>query len=246
MEINVLICDDDMGMRLVLTKAIERLQDFKVVGEAEDGEKGIELFEKLHPDVVFIDVEMPKCTGIECAKKILDINPKTSIIFATGHSEYMPEAFELYAFDYITKPFKIERIYKTLDKVKETNGLKEEIVLKNETSKKDMDRIFIKNKEGLSFINVKNIIIAQREQRSTVIYTLDNKYVTSESLSSLEERLCKSNFLRSHKSYIINLSMIQKIYPYGRWTYILKFRGTDKDALLTHEKYEYIKGIFGF
>ncbi|MFD3158056.1 LytR/AlgR family response regulator transcription factor [Haloimpatiens sp. FM7330] len=247
MEIKVLVCDDEPGIRMVLKKAIQKVDGFEVIDEAKNGEEVINLVEKLHPDVVFIDVEMPKLSGVECAKRILDIDPQIIIIFATGHNEYMPEAFELYAFDYITKPFKIERIHQTLYKVKDTRHLKEEqSINKIIRHEKGLDKILIKNKEGLSFVDTKDIIIIQREDRTTVIYTIDNNYTTSESLSALEDKLDKTQFFRSHKSYIINLSMIKKIYPYGRWTYIVKLRDTDKDALLTHEKYEHMKKIFGF
>ncbi|MCY6957247.1 LytR/AlgR family response regulator transcription factor [Clostridium brassicae] len=245
MDLKVLICDDEFGMRTVLRKAVEKIDGFKIVGEAEDGEDVIELVEETRPNIVFLDIEMPKQSGVECAKKIADIDPKIIIIFATGYNEYMSEAFELYAFDYIVKPFKLERIYQTLQKIKDINKLKEEqSINKIIRHEKGLDKILIKNKEGLSFVDIKDIIMIQREDRSTVIYTIDNNYVTSEALSSLEEKLDKTQFFRSHKSYIINLSMIQKIYPYGRWTYIAKLRNTDKDALLTHEKYEEMKNIF--
>jgi len=246
LELKVIICDDELGMRTVLKKAVEKVDGFKVIGEAQDGEEAIKLVDKLRPDVVFIDIEMPKLSGLECAKKIADIDPKIIIIFATGYNEYMGEAFEIYAFDYIVKPFKVERIYKTLEKIKDINHLKEESVDKIIRKGKGLDKISIKNKEGLCFVDTKDIIMVQREDRSTVICTIDNNYTTSESLSSLEEKLEQTQFFRCHKSYIVNLSKIQKIYPYGRWTYIVKLRDTDKDALLTHERYEELKKIFGF
>lgn len=115
--LKVLIADDEAGMRHLLRKAVEKIDGFEVVGEAADGESAVSLAEKINPDVIFMDVEMPGLNGIECAKRIQDINPKVVVIFATGHEEYMPEAFELYAFDYITKPFNIQRIHQTLDRI---------------------------------------------------------------------------------------------------------------------------------
>ena len=106
MELKVLIIDDDEGMRTVLGKIISKTEGFKLAGEASDGESGLSLARSLLPQVVFLDVQMPGMDGVECAKRILDIAPKTFIIFATAHEEYMPEAFELYASDYIMKPFK--------------------------------------------------------------------------------------------------------------------------------------------
>lgn len=240
-----MIADDDDGMRLVLKKAIEKLEGFKVVSEAKDGEMALRLAEELMPDIIFMDVEMPVFSGVECAKKVMDINPKTIIIFATGHEEYMPEAFELYAFDYMIKPFRIDRIHQTLDRIiclrqqDRDYSLSQKPALKNTIGK-----LLIKNKEGISLVDMADIILVQRENRSTVIYTQDERFVTSESLSELEERLDKSIFFRSHKSHIINLLMIQKIFPYGRWTYSVKLKNTDMDALLTHDKYDELQKIF--
>jgi two-component system LytT family response regulator len=243
--LKVLIADDEYGMRLILKKAIEKLREFEIIGEAEDGDSALLLYEQLRPDVVFLDVEMPNLNGLECARKIFDINPKSIIIFATAHSEYMPQAFEMYAFDYMIKPFKVERIYQTLDRVQELNEKQEHMTLnKVIKQEKRLDKIIIKNKEGLSLVDMKDIVLVQREERNTVIYTVDDEYTTSEGLSEIEERLDKALFIRSHKSYIVNLSMIHKIYPYGRWTYIAKLKNTSKDALLTHDKYEELKSLF--
>lgn len=245
MNLKIIIADDEQGMRLVLKRIIEKVDGFELAGEAKDGETVLRLVEAHRPHVVFLDVEMPVINGVDCAKKIMDINPKTIVIFATAHNEYMPEAFEVYAFDYIIKPFKIDRIVQTLNRIKELAGQHHEILMnKPSGNKKDLSRLVIRNKEGISFVNIEDIILIQREDRSTVIYTLDERLVTSEGLSELEERLDKSLFMRSHKSYIINLSLIHKIYPYGRWTYIIKLKNTDKDALVTHERYEELQEMF--
>ena len=241
----VLIADDDQGMRMILKKMIDKQEGFELVGEAENGQEALQLSEALRPHVVFLDVEMPLLDGLECAKRIMDINPKTFIIFATGHSEYMPEAFDIYAFDYLVKPFKLDRINQTLTRIKELqhqsdlHSIKQ--IIKHE---KGLDKLVIRNKEGISFIDMEDIILIQREDRSTAVYTIREKYITSEGLSELEERLDKTVFFRSHKSYIINLSMVHKISTYGRWTYIIKLKNTDIDALLTHDKYDELQKLF--
>lgn len=245
MQYRVMIVDDEKEMRMLLKKAVEKVDGFEVIKEVDNGWRALMEIESSHPHVVFLDVEMPELDGVECAKRILQINPDTVIIFATGHNEYMPEAFELYAFDYLTKPFKMERVFTTLERIKKVN-LKPEENLRNKEigHEKRFDKLVIKNKEGISFVDMKDIIIVQREDRNTVIYTGSTSYVTSEGLSEVEEKLDKTQFLRSHKSYIINISMISKIYPYGRWTYTIKLKNTDKDALLTYDKYEELKKMF--
>ena len=106
-DLRVLIADDDMGMRTIMRKIVERVEDFVLVAEAGDGKTALELVEKLKPDVVFLDVEMPEMTGVECARAIQDLDPNVVIIFATAHDHYMGDAFEVYAFDYLIKPFGI-------------------------------------------------------------------------------------------------------------------------------------------
>jgi two-component system, LytTR family, response regulator len=244
-ELRVLIADDDEGMRLVLRKIIEREKGFTLAGEARDGEEAVRLAETLQPQVVFLDVEMPHLNGVECAKRITDINPKTILIFATAHQEFMSEAFAVYAFDYIIKPFKLDRVQQTLRRIGELSRQQSILNLDSKSlPAKGLDKLLIRNKEGINLVDMKDILLIQREDRSTVVYTGQERFVTSEGLSELEERLDKNLFFRSHKSYIINLSAISKIYPYGRWTYVVKLKGTEKDALLTHERYEVLETLF--
>ena len=245
MDLKVLIADDDAGMRMVLRKAIGRIDGFDTAGEAENGEEALMLYEQLRPQIVFLDVEMPVVNGIECARRIIDIDPKTFVIFATAYEVYMPEAFEVYAFDYIVKPFKIERLHQTLLKIRETTAEKLPSTGSIRTSiVKKSGRLMIKSKEGVTLVNLEDIILIQREERSTIIYTNDLRIATSEGMSELEARLDSTMFFRSHKSYIINLSAVSRIYPYGRWTYIIKLKGTDKDALLTYDRYEELEKLF--
>ena len=246
MGIKVLLVDDEPGIRLLLSKIINKTEGFEVVGECDTMSEAIKLFTTYKPEVVFLDIEIKGTSGLECAKIISDLNPKVKIIFATAHAEYMSEAFEVYAYDYIVKPFNVERVTQTLERVKvlnEKETASEEIdkIVKYE---KGLARLLVKGKESMSFIDIKDIILVQRENSSTVIYTRSDSFTTSASLSDIEAKLDPEQFIRSHKSYIINLTQITKIEPYGRWTYIVKFKGIDKDALITGEKYEEIKNRF--
>ena len=94
-DLRVLIADDDSGMRMILRRLIEKADGFTLAGEASDGKQAIELAETLRPDVVFLDVEMPEMTGVECARVIQDMNPAILLIFATAHEGYMGDAFEV-------------------------------------------------------------------------------------------------------------------------------------------------------
>lgn len=245
MSFTVILADDEEGIRLLLRKAIEKNEAFRVIGEAADGKSAASLADSLRPDVIFLDVEMPELSGLECANRIFDINPKTIIIFATAHEEYMPDAFRLYAFDYLVKPFPPERIAQTLNRILLLNNHAQPLVTSTAVHREKRPvKLMIKNKEGITFVDQEDILLIQREEHSTAIYTAQERHVTSEGLSELEERLDGEIFFRSHKSYIINLTMVHKIYPYGRWTYIVKLKNISQDALVTHEKFEEMQRFF--
>lgn len=247
MPISVMLVEDEEGIRKLLKKIIEKKQSFEVVAESSNLTNAITLFMKKKPEVVFLDIEIGGESGMECAKIIADLEPKTKVIFATAHSEYMSDAFEVYAFDYIVKPFDIDRVTHTLERIealsenKDSDASHLDKIVKYE---KGLEKLLVKGKESMSFVDIKDIVLIQRENGSTVIYTKTDSFTTSASLSDIETKLDKDSFLRSHKSYIINVSQIKKIEPYGRWTYIVTFKDIGKDALMISEKYEEIKKRF--
>ncbi len=245
-DIKVLIADDAAGMRLILRKRIEKTAGFCVVGEAETGRETLSLYDRLRPDVVFLDVDMPERTGVECARMIQDRDPACILIFATAHEEYMGDAFEVYAFDYLVKPFKLERLDRTLSRVKEIRDKQRAAEMpKPAIVRNAAGRLMLKHRDGVSFLSMNDIVLIQREDRSTVLYAAGGRrYVTGETLSETGARLDPDVFFRCHKSYIINLSRIRDISPYGRWTYIVRLDGTDHDALITYEKYEELERMF--
>lgn len=248
-ELRVLIADDDAGMRSVMRKIITKVEGFALVAEAGDGRTAIELVEKLKPNVVFLDVEMPEMSGVECARVIQDMNPAIIIIFATAHDTYMGDAFEVYAFDYLVKPFKVERVIQTLERARDRLGQRGEKPADTPVRRGPAcaveGRLMLRHREGVTFIDLRDILLVQREDRSTVLYTADGeRYVTGDSLAEMEERLNSDAFFRCHKSYIINLNHIKDITPYSRWTYVVRLEGTKHDALITHEKYEELERMF--
>ncbi len=247
-DLRVLIADDDSGMRDVLRRMVEKVEGYQLVGQAGNGQEAIEMAEKHRPHVIFLDVEMPGATGIECARIIQDMDPSAVIIFATAHATYMSDAFELYAFDYLIKPFKMERVLKTLERARDRLSAVLEAPVQTGASipRKAVDgRLMLHHRGGVSFIDLKDILLVQREDRATVLYTVgEGRYVTADTLAEMEERLHSEAFFRCHKSYIINLNQIQDITPYGRWTYVVRLQGTKHDALITHEKYEELEKWF--
>lgn len=252
--IKVMIVEDEPEIRKILGKMIEKQDGFTVVAACGDFAGGITAFMKYRPEVVFMDIDLAGESGLDCAKTITELEPKTKIIFATAHSEYMANAFEIYAFDYLVKPFNLERVEKTLTRIK---GIREafqcakDVTTPEETSDKILapseqhkDKLMIKGKEQMTFLDKKDIILVERLDGETIITTKDGEFHTSASLGSIEEKLDEKEFMRCHKSYIINLSCISQIEVYGRWTYTVKLKGTAATALMTSQKYEEVKQLY--
>ncbi len=246
--IKVMVVEDEQEIRRILKKMIEKQDGFQVVATCDDFASGITDFLKYKPEVVFMDIDLKGESGLDCAKTMTEIDPKIKIIFATAHSEYMANAFEIYAFDYLVKPFNLERVEKTLSRIRDiaANAVNDgagtgEVVKSVEQNK---DKLLIKGKEQLTFIDKKDIILVERLDGVTYITTADHTFQTSVALGNIEEKLDANDFMRCHKSYIINLSMISKIEVYGRWTYTVKLKNTEKTALMTAQKYEEVKQLY--
>ncbi len=247
--IKVMVIEDEPEIRRLLKRIVEKQECFCVVAEAASFSEAVTEFSRYKPDVVFVDVDLNGESGLDCAKVIAELAPQTKIIFATAHSEYMANAFEIYAFDYLVKPFNMERVNRTLVKVRECmSGNKQESKADGMEevahSSKYKDKLLIKGKEQVVFVDTKDIIMVERENSQTNIITATEHYKTSVSLSDIEDKLNPEEFMRCHKSYIINLQAISRLEPYGRWTYVVKLKGTDATALMTSQNYEEIKRMF--
>ena len=241
--IKVMLVDDEPQICMILGKIIEKQEDYQVVAKCQDFATALVDFRKYGPDVVFMDIDLGGDDGMECAKIMTELLPKVKIIFATAHSEYMANAFEIYAFDYLVKPFDMERVVRTLDRIRVQQNTVQmpDLVVKSE---KYQGKLLIKGKEQSCLISVEDIILVERADGSTRIVTKSEEYKTSLSLSDLEEKLDREQFIRCHKSYIVNVSQITKMEAYGRWTYTVKLKDTKETALMTSQHYEEIKNRF--
>ena len=242
--IKVMIIEDEPQIRKLLCKIVEKQDGFEVVAEAGDFAGAVTEYTKYKADVVFADIDLNGESGLECVKVLLALNPKLKVVFATAHSEYMANAFEIYAFDYLVKPFNVERVVKTLKRIRDNHYEEEKAQTGSEHLEQYKEKLLIKGKEQISFVDKKDIIMVERVESVTQIITKDETYRTSIGLGEIEEKLSTKEFMRCHKSYIINLSMISKIEPYGRWTYIVKFRGIESTALITAQNYEELKRMY--
>ncbi|MBQ7430504.1 MAG: response regulator transcription factor [Butyrivibrio sp.] len=238
--IRVMVVEDEQQIRDILKKMIEKTSDCEVVSSCGNFASAISDFIKLRPDVVFMDIDLSGESGLDCAKAITEVDPKVKIVFATAHSEYMANAFEIYAFDYLVKPFDLERICKTLSRIKSMMSTKE-IDPAGARNEAGYEKLVIRGKEEINLIDTKDIIMIERTDGICRIVTGDEIFLTSASLSSIQDKLDPDKFMRCHKSYIIRVEAVKKLEVYGRWTYTVTLKDTDETALMTSEKYNEMK-----
>ncbi len=238
--IKVLLADDDFRMRLIIKNVLSKMDDVNIVGETDNGKLLVEMVKEYLPDVVFIDIDMPQKDGIVASREIFKFNSKICLIFATAYSEFTHEAYDVYAFDYLLKPFKIERIKETMERIIALKDPK--ILTKDESMIKT--KLFIPSSGIYKVICVESIIYITRQGRKTIIHTINENVKCYESLQKLESQLSINIFFRCHQGFIINTNMIQEIASCKNKVYTVKLFSTEDTVLMTAEKFKEFKERF--
>jgi two-component system, LytTR family, response regulator len=223
----VIIIDDEELARELIKKYIYSNEKFTVIAECADGFEGVKKINELKPDLIFLDIQMPRLTGFEMLE-ILEFHPK--IIFTTAYEEYAIKAFELHAVDYLLKPFSLDRFYQALDKVKvdleKSQTSDSEVVnrLMESPFKKGLNRIVVKSGRNIKVIPIDDIKYLEAQDDYVMIYTMDGKFLKQQTMSYYEQALDPTNFVRTHRSYIVKIDQIKQIEPYEKEVYIARLK----------------------
>ena len=207
MDIKAIVIDDEPLARNVINEYSKKIPSLKIVAESEDAIQAHEKLQKDNIDLIFLDINMPKMSGIDFLKTLK--NPPL-VIFTTAYSEYALDSYELDAIDYLKKPFSFERFCKAFFKAEEL------LLLKNSASRSDSksnttDFIFIKSDKKSYKVNISDILYIEGLGDYIKIYLTDKKLVTNLSMKKIESLLPSNLFYRIHKSYIISLLKIDSI-----------------------------------
>ncbi|MEW6192844.1 MAG: LytTR family DNA-binding domain-containing protein [Bacillota bacterium] len=236
MPVSVLIAEDDPEMRRVLKKIAEEEGALQVVGEAADGAAAVKLFETLRPQVVFIDVDLPAKNGVTVAREIFHRDPRARLVFITAYDQFRAEAFEVYACDYLVKPFRVERLRQTIERLclelcGEKTASQPPSRQRASAGRQAEDLHLFRAGSRLILLHLGEIVFITKEGRRTVVYHTGGRVEITEKLNSLAKELGYP-FLRTHKGFIVNVNMIREITPASR-TYELVLDHTEKRALMT-------------
>lgn len=235
-QIRVLIVDDERYAREELRHLLLDFPSIQVIGEADSGEKAIMKSLQLHPDVVFLDVKMPKLNGMEAAKSLLELKKTPLIIFATAYPQFAAEAFRLNAVDYLLKPYDEEQLEQTVQRLE--NRL---LPSASKLEHTDFGKLAIESEGEIHYLFPKDILYIFRDEKvSKIITTRKETYQVKLPLKELESRLLPFSFFRIHKSYLVNLNYVMRLTPWFNGAYQLEMEGMEE--LLSVSR-NYVKGL---
>jgi len=246
-SLTAIIIDDESSSRNSLRqKLVANFPDLKIIAECENGEQGIETIESKKPDIVFLDVEMPRMNGLVMLQQLNNRN--FELIFTTAYDHYAIQAIRFSALDYLVKPIEIEDLKAAVHKAeqkkeKQSSNERIENLLHNlllETNQPH--RIAIPSHEGLLFTEISDILYLEAESNYTFIFLTDGKKITvTKTLKDFEELLPSHVFIRIHHSHIINKDHIQK-YIRGEGGQVIMKNGTTL-YISRRKKEEFLKAI---
>jgi two-component system LytT family response regulator len=220
-KINTIIVDDEALARESLKQVLERFDDIQIINECTNGFEAVQAVHQLKPDLIFLDIQMPKLDGFDVVELLGNESPL--IIFVTSYDEYALRAFEAEALDYLLKPVQPERLEKAVERVREQCQLKssqpfDTLINKHRNFQAPLSRILIRLGTDVFILPVKDIIYFEAQDDYVKVYTHEQgkSFLKYERMSHLEKMLDPQYFCRIHRSYIININFLRKIEPYSK------------------------------
>lgn len=220
----VLIIEDEEPASQLIQHYLATYENFQISAICTDGYTGLKAINEMQPDLIFLDIEMPKLTGLEVLELCVH---KPHVIFTTAYNQYAVKAFELNAVDYLLKPFSKKRFDEALQKVIH--------LLKSNTNKQSniesysiqyhqlqkLERIAVKIGQKVVVVPIEDIMYLETDGDYVKIHTLDNLYLKEKTMKYFEQTLNADLFIRIHRSYLVNATYIQKIECYDKDSHIV-------------------------
>lgn len=223
MTYKAIIIDDEKPARDIIRTFLKDFDEIEVLAECSDGFSGLKAIQDLKPDLVFLDIQMPKLTGFEVLELIDDA---PSIIFSTAYDQYAIKAFEMNATDYILKPYSRERFTQAVGKalVKFRTGIPaqpeiQKIIQSADEKEELLQRIAVKTRHKVHVIGVNQISYLEAEGDYVMIHTKEGNYLKEKTMKYFESHLDPDKFIRIHRSYIVNAESIERIELYDKESY---------------------------
>lgn len=242
----VIIIDDEPLARSIVKEYLQKHPQLELAQECGDGFEGIKAIQQHQPDLIFLDIQMPKINGFEMLE-LIDQPP--AIIFTTAFDEYAIKAFEAHAIDYLLKPFNQERFDKAIAKWSEqkntvSENKTEELLETASQSPAQSQRIVVKNGSKIKIIPVHDIFYLEAADDYVKIHTQEGYFLKNKTMNHFEQVLDGQQFVRGHRSYIVNVQQITRIDPYEKDNHVAILRSGAK-VPVSRGGYGKLKAVLG-
>jgi DNA-binding LytR/AlgR family response regulator len=223
MKLRTLIVDDEAPARERLKRLLSRNDSVELIGEAEDGKRAVEIIEKINPDLVLLDIQMPELDGFGVIKML---TKPPLIVFVTAYDQYAIQAFEVNALDYLLKPFTKVRLDRAIEKATQELSKKADFTTKIDAlfqtlnkQKRYLERVAVRHEGRIFVIPVNEIDWIGAEEGSIYLHIKDGRYLTNYTLDEFDSSLSPRTFFRAHRSAILNLTKVKEIIPWFAGSY---------------------------
>lgn len=221
--INVIIIDDEPLARGMIREYLASYPEFRIAEECGDGFEAVKAIASHQPELIFLDIQMPKISGLELLE-ILENPP--AVIFTTAFEEYAIQAFEKHAVDYLLKPISKARFEQALEKYRSLPGRQrqtekvQEVMQTGDAQEGYVQRILIKTHQNIKIIPVEQVILLAADDDYVNVHTAEGAYLKNKTMRFYETHLDPSAFVRVHRSYIIRLDQLTRIEPYEKDSHV--------------------------
>ena len=242
---NIVIIDDEPLARSIVKEYLQSYDEIKIIAECNDGFEGLKAIQQHEPDLIFLDIQMPKINGCEMLELIENPPP---VIFTTAFDEYAIKAFESNAVDYLLKPFSKDRFDKAIQKYlhqKKVSPQKTEAILESAAqSPVQQNRVVVKDGSKIKIIPVNQIQYLEAADDYVKIFTAEGSFLKKKTMSYFEQSLQAFQFARVHRSYIVNTQLITRIDAYEKDSHLLLL-STGAKLPVSKAGYSKLKDILG-
>ncbi len=259
MPLRVLIADDEELARQLLREFLASLPEAELAGEAADGFSAVKALAELKPDVLFLDVQMPKLNGFEVLELLepsLDAGERPAVIFTTAYDQYALRAFDAHAVDYLLKPFSRERFLAAWECARRQRlalpapGAEAGVspgalaALAGEAQPQPLTRLVVKDGARIHILPLDQLLAIEAQDDYVALHTAEHAWLKKQTIAGLEARLDPARFLRVHRGWIVNLAAIVRLEPMAKDRFVLLLAG-GRRVPVSRAGYERLKKILG-
>jgi two-component system LytT family response regulator len=249
-RIRTVIIEDETPAREILKHYLKDIPEIDVIAECADGFAGLKSISNLKPELVFLDIQMPRLTGFELLEVMTE---KPAIIFTTAYDQYAIKAFEMNAIDYLLKPFPKERlgtaVKKAAEKIRRTkdegSGFSQNLIEKLPVPASPLNRIVVRKGNAINLITVDQLKYIEAQDDYVMIHHSSGKALKQQSMKYFEENLPAKDFVRVHRAYIVKVTEIKRIEPYGKDNHVAILNSGEK-LPVSRSGYKHLKEELNF